>query len=235
MKLLLISNSTNSGEAYLEYPSHEIRNFLGSKTVPALFIPYAAVGVSYDDYTDKVKTRFNEIGHDIFSIHNFQDPVSAVKNAEAIVAGGGNTFMLITILHKLNLLKLLNEKITGGTPFIGWSAGANIACPTICTTNDMPIIQPPGFDALNLVPFQINPHYTDINIDGHAGETRQARIEEFLELNRNVWVTGLREGTMFSLENKNLQLIGSRPVKIFRYGRFPFEKEPGENLNFLLE
>jgi len=154
MKLLLISNSTNAGEAYLDYPKFQIQDFLGKKSIKALFIPYAGVTVSFDDYESKVKSRFNEIGHDIVSIHHFSDPIQAVKDAEAIVVGGGNTWQLLRMVHDNNITQAIQEKIKAGTPYIGWSAGSNLACPTIKTTNDMPVIDPKGFDAFNLIKFQ---------------------------------------------------------------------------------
>ena len=197
MRLLLISNSTNPGEQYLDYPKQNIREFLGDKHIKALFIPYAAVTFSYDDYELKVRDRFREVGHDIISIHHYTDPVSAVQKASAIVVGGGNTWMLLKLLHDHKLIEPVREKILAGTPYIGWSAGSNVACPTIRTTNDMPVAEPSSFRAFNLIPFQINPHYLDANPAGHAGETREQRIEEFIEVNPGIWVAGLREGTMF--------------------------------------
>ena len=207
MRLLLISNSTNAGEPYLEHPLKEIQSFLGSTQVNALFIPYAGVTLTYDEYTGMVKERFREIGHNIVSVHKVEDPVKAVEAAETIVVGGGNTFHLVKLLQEGGLIEAIRRKVISGTPFIGWSAGSNVACPTIRTTNDMPIVEPPSFDVLNLVPFQINPHYLDANPEGHAGETRQMRIEEFIEVNPDVYVVGLREGTMFHIEDKKIQLM----------------------------
>jgi dipeptidase E len=235
MKLLLISNSTNAGEAYLDYPKQQIREFLGNQPITALFIPYAGVTLSYDDYENRVKERFNEIGHDIQSIHHFNNPVNAVKEAEVIVVGGGNTFQLLKLLQDYILIEPIRQKVLSGTPFVGWSAGANVACPTISTTNDMPIVQPESFKAFHFIPFQINPHYLDANPDGHAGETREMRIEEFIEVNRNTFVVGLREGTMFLIEKGNIQLIGHRNARIFKFGRPPDELKPGDNFHFLVK
>jgi len=234
MRLLLISNSTNAGEAYLDYPKHNIREFLGETSVKALFIPYAAVTFSFEDYAKKVSERFNEVGHSIDSIHRYSDPVDAVKNAEAIVVGGGNTFHLSKMLHENGLIEPIREKVKSGTPFIGWSAGSNVACPTICTTNDMPIVEPQSFKAFDLIPFQINPHYLDANPEGHAGETREMRIEEFIEANHDVYVVGLREGTMLSVENNTIKLIGPRNARIFKKNLTPYELGANENFNFLL-
>lgn len=235
MRLLLISNSTNAGEEYLDYPKEEIRNFLGEEAVTALFIPYAAVTFSFDDYEKKVRNRFREVGHDIESIHNFQDPVSAVKEAKAIVVGGGNTWQLLKMIIEQGLIEAVREKVLGGTPYVGWSAGSNMACPTIRTTNDMPILEPSSFNAFNLIPFQINPHYLDANPDGHAGETRQQRIEEFLVVNPGIYVAGLREGTMLRLEGESLKLIGPRKLRLFRKGDEPAEFSEKDRLDFLLE
>ncbi|MDX9725806.1 MAG: dipeptidase PepE [Bacteroidales bacterium] len=235
MRLLLISNSTNAGEEYLAYPRAEIKRFLGEKHIKALFIPYAAVTFSWDDYELKVRERFRELGHDIISIHNYSDPVAAVEKAQAVVVGGGNTWMLLKLIRENKLIDPVRRKVLSGTPYIGWSAGSNVACPTIRTTNDMPVVQPSSFKAFNLVPFQINPHYLDANPDGHAGETREQRIEEFIEANHNLWVAGLREGTMFLVENKKIRLIGPRKARIFRKDRKPVELGERDDFSFLLE
>ncbi|OFY67880.1 MAG: dipeptidase E [Bacteroidetes bacterium RBG_13_43_22] len=234
MRLLLISNSTNPGEPYLDYPKKNIFDFLGASPVKALFIPYAAVTFSYDVYEQKVSERFREAGHDIESIHRFSDPVAAVKNAAAIAVGGGNTWKLLKTIRDNNLIDAVRKKVMNGTPYIGWSAGSNVACPTIRTTNDMPVTQPDSFDAFNLVPFQINPHYLDANPEGHAGETREQRIEEFIEINPDVFVVGLREGTMLLIENGIIKLTGPRKARIFRKGTLPKELGTGEDLSFLL-
>lgn len=234
MRLLLISNSTNAGEAYLDYPKEEIRKFLGQKMVTGLFLPYAGVTMTYDDYAAKVKARFNEIGHDIRSIHTFDDPVQAVEEAEAIIVGGGNTFHLLKMVRDNRLIGAVREKVLSGTPYIGWSAGSNMTCPTIRTTNDMPIVEPDRFDAFHLVNFQINPHYLDKNPDGHAGETREDRIMEFLVANQEMTVLGLREGCMLRVEGEKMVLIGNKPVRVFKYGKVPVEMEPGEDFSKFL-
>ena len=235
MRLLLISNSTMPGEPYLDYPKLEIQKFLGSKPVTALFIPYAAVTFSFDLYESKVEERFAEIGHHIQSIHHFNNAVEAVQNAEAIVVGGGNTWQLVRMMHDNLLMEAIRAKVLQGTPYIGWSAGANVACPTLRTTNDMPVIDSKGFDCIGLVPFQINPHYLDANPEGHGGETRQQRIEEFLEVNPETTVVGLREGTMLQLEGDSLRLTGSRSARIFRKGAVPMEMNTNDDFSFLLE
>ncbi len=235
MRLLLISNSTNPGEAYLDYPKHEIKKFLSEKPLTALFIPYAAVTFSFDLYEQKVADRFGEIGFQVKSIHHFSDPQEAVRNAEAIVVGGGNTWQLVRMLHDNGLMEIIREKVLAGTPYVGWSAGSNVACPTLRTTNDMPIIDPKGFDTTGLVPFQINPHYLDAHPEGHGGETREQRIEEFLAINPGVYVVGLREATMLRVENQDIQLIGSRKARIFRKGMEPMELAAGDDFSFLLK
>lgn len=233
MKLLLISNSTNAGEAYLDYPKHQIAQFLGKEIKSCLFLPYAAVTFSFDAYASKVQERFDEIGFQVDSIHWHDDPVKAVEQADAIVVGGGNTWQLTRMVHDHNLIDPIREKVLTGTPYVGWSAGSNLACPTIKTTNDMPITDPLGLHALNLIPFQINPHYLDANPDGHAGETREQRIQEFIEVNRDVYVVGLREGTMLEVLNNQIDLIGPRPARIFKYGHDPVETGPGGDFSFL--
>ena len=234
MRLLLISNSTNPGEPYLNYPKNEIKNFLGPKPVKALFIPYAAVTFSFDIYEEKVSERFREIGHEIVSIHHFTDPVAAVQEAAAIVVGGGNTWQLLKLIRDNDLVDIIRSKVYDGTPYIGWSAGSNIACPTIRTTNDMPIVEPDSFEAFNLIPFQINPHFLDTNPTGHAGETREQRIEEFIEVNPDVFVAGLREGSMLLRENEKITLHGPQKIRIFKKGSIPFELGTTDDLSFLL-
>lgn len=234
MRLLLISNSTNAGEEYLDYPKHNIRQFLGEKPVKALFIPYAAVTFSFDLYEEKVRNRFLEVGHDVVSIHRFSDPVKAVNEAAAIVVGGGNTWQLLKMVQDNGLIEPVRKRVLAGIPYIGWSAGSNLACPTIRTTNDMAITEPDSFAALGLVPFQINPHYLDANPAGHAGETREQRIEEFIEVNPGLYVVGLREGTMLIAENGRMTLAGPRKARIFLRGNAPAELGNTDDLSFLL-
>lgn len=222
------------GEPYLDYSKYEIQKFLGEQPVSAVFIPYAAVTFSFDTYCEKVEERFAEVGHHVIGIHTFKNPVKAIKEAEAIVVGGGNTWQLARMLNDQKLMIPIRKRVLGGTPYIGWSAGSNITCPTLRTTNDMPVIDPNGFDCTGLIPFQINPHYLDANPDGHGGETREQRIEEFLEINPDIYVAGLREGTMLKLENDNLELIGNRKCRIFKKGQKPIELSTGDNFDFLL-
>ncbi len=222
------------GEAYLDYPKYHIKEFLGEKPVKALFIPFAAVTFSFDEYESKVNERFQEIGYEVVGIHRFNDPIKAVQEAEAIVIGGGNTWQLVRMMHDQGLMMAIRDKVLGGTPYIGWSAGSNVACPTLRTTNDMPIIDPTNFNTMSLVPFQINPHYLDANPEGHGGETREQRIEEFLEINPRTYVVGLREGTMLKYEGNKLELIGDRQLRIFMKDTEPKEISAGGDLSFLL-
>lgn len=233
MNLLLISNSTNAGEPYLQYPIKNIGNFLsGVKEV--VFIPYAAVTFSYAEYEAKVQNRFNEIGIKVRSIHRAKDPRKMIREAEAICVGGGNTFALAKKMQQQGLMKAILNKIKQGTPYVGWSAGSNVSCPTICTTNDMPIVEPESFKAIGAVKFQINPHYLDANPEGHAGETREQRILEYLEANRSRYVVGLREGCMLRIDDNGIQLIGSRTMRVFKKGMETFEVAPGDNIDFLI-
>jgi dipeptidase E len=236
MRLLLISNSTNPGESYLNYPKKHVQTFLEKDNVrEALFIPYAAVTFSYDAYNDKVQQRFDEFGIKVKGIHKENDPVAAVKAAQAIVVGGGNTFHLLKHIQNAGIIEAVREKVLNGTPYVGWSAGSNMACPTICTTNDMPIVEPKNFKAFNLIPFQINPHYLDAHPQGHAGETREQRIEEYIAANPDKYVAGLREGCIFLFENGNLSLIGNKPVRVFKNGQKTVEVQPDEDFSFLLK
>jgi dipeptidase E len=211
-----------------------IGEFLASEPGTVLFVPYAAVRFGYDEYTDKVRPVLNGLGYDVRSIDQSPDPVAAIREAEAIAIGGGNTFRLVERLQHLGLIEPLRQRIAEGLPYIGWSAGSNIASPTLRTTNDMPIIEPRSFETLSAVPFQINPHYLDAHPDGHMGETREERIQEFLVINPNIWVVGLREGTSLRIEVDTVQLIGDRPARVFKHGQEAREVEPGEPLDYLL-
>lgn len=233
MNLLLISNSTNAGEEYLQYPIERIGAFLAGVEEVA-FVPYAAVTFSYEAYEAKVAARFERIGVRVRSVHRQSDPREAIRRAQAICVGGGNTFALAKKMQEQGLVREIADKISSGTPYVGWSAGSNVACPTICTTNDMPIVQPESFDAIGAVKFQINPHYLDANPEGHAGETREQRIMEYIEANPDRWVAGLREGCMLHLRDGRMELIGSRPMRMFKKGVEPFEIAAGDDLGFLL-
>ncbi|NDW09547.1 dipeptidase PepE [Dysgonomonas sp. 520] len=235
MKLLLLSNSTNPGESYLGYSKHEIKRFLGNKQLKVVFVPYAAIRFSYDEYENKVNDSLREVGISVTSIHRFGNPQEAIKEADALFVGGGNTWKLVRMLHDNNLMDIIRKKVGEGMPYVGWSAGSNVACPTLRTTNDMPIIDPKGFDTIGLIPFQINPHYLDDNPQNHGGETREDRIMEFVTENPEMYVVGLRESTILSYENGNLRLIGSRPARIFKFEKKTVELTSNDDFNFLLE
>ena len=235
MQLLLLSNSTNQGEEYLGWPREILSRFIKKNNIKScLFVPYAGVTISWDEYTARVQDVFRSWGCVVQSIHTSVDSKLTVSNAECIIVGGGNTFRLVQMMHETGIMAAIREKCLAGTPFIGWSAGSNIACPTLRTTNDMPVIQPASFNTLNLIPFQINPHYLDANPEGHGGETREQRINEFQALNTDVVVVGLREATALLVDGNSLNLLGNRPMRVFKAGKEPVEFQPGEDINFLL-
>ena len=153
--------------------------------------------------------------------------MTAVRNATAIAVGGGNTFHLVKMMHETGIMPEIREKVLKGTPYMGWSAGSNVACPTMRTTNDMPISEPPSLNCMGLIPFQINPHYLDANPAGHGGETREQRINEFLTVNRDIYVAGLREACLLEVGEGKIELKGSRPMRVFRFGSEPAEYQPG--------
>ncbi len=233
MKLLLISNSTNAGEEYLKYPIGAIAEHLqGIKEI--VFVPYAAVTFSFAEYERKVQARFDEIGIKVRSLHRAKNPVQMIRKADAICVGGGNTFALAKKMQEQGLMSAILSKIKSGTPYVGWSAGSNVCCPTICTTNDMPIVEPQSFKAIGAIKFQINPHYMDANPEGHAGETREQRILEYIEANPRRYVAGLREGCMLRYVDGKLELVGNRPMRIFKKGDAAREVKAGDDLSFLL-
>lgn len=234
MNLLLLSNSTTHGYGYLEHAEELLKNYLGTNIKKVTFIPYAGVTVSYEQYTEKVANIFNKIGYELESIHLSKDYKSTILNAEALAVGGGNTFRLLSELYQYDLVELIREKVKNGMPYIGWSAGSNMACPSIKTTNDMPIVEPKSFEALNLIPFQINPHYTDVIIENHHGETRDQRLQEFLILNPHAYVAGLREGCSFLIQGNSIKHIGDKSLKIFQLNEEPKEMNSDDDISFLL-
>ena len=233
MKLLLISNSTLYGSGYLDHAEAEIRDFLGAEVKRILFVPYALQ--DRNAYAASAQERFAKMGYELTSIHTAVNPAQLVKYAEAIFIGGGNTFRLLKALYDHNLLEPIRERVAAGMPYIGSSAGSNVAAPTIKTTNDMPIVEPPSFDALNLVWFQINPHYLDTDPNStHMGETREQRLLQFLEENSTP-VAAIREGAILRLESGVTMLKGSSGARIFRQGLEPVETVPGDQLDALLQ
>jgi dipeptidase E len=223
-RLLLISNSTQYGRGYLEHAEQELRDFLrGVRWV--LFVPYALKDLHA--YAQTAQGKFEQLGFALDSIHRAPDPRQAVEEAEAMFIGGGNTFRLLKALYEHRLLDLVRRRAEGGMPYLGASAGSVVACPTIKTTNDMPIVEPPSLAALGLVPFQINAHYIDADLGStHMGETREVRLRQFHEENETP-VVGLREGSMLRVENGTTVLKGTTGAKLFRRGETPYEVEPG--------
>ncbi len=227
-RLLLISNSTQHGRGYLDHAEAEIRNLLGP-AARVLFVPYALH--DRDAYTATARRKFEALGYDLDSVHCATTPRGAVERAQALFIGGGNTFRLLKALYENDLLASIRERVAAGMLYIGSSAGTVVACPTIRTTNDMPIVQPPSLDALGLISFQVNPHYLDPDPNSkHMGETREERLMQFHE--ENAWpVVGLREGDMLRVENGSVTLKGSFGARIFRRGQERVEVPAGTVLN----
>lgn len=232
MPLLLISNSTLFGSGYLDHAESEIRDFLGD-VKRILFVPFALH--DRDAYAATAQERFARMGYELSSIHQSPNPVQAVNETDAVFTGGGNTFRLLKALYDYELLDPIRRRVADGMPYVGSSAGSNVAGPTIKTTNDMPIVQPPSFEALGLVWFQINPHYLDAEKNStHMGETREQRILQFLEEDHTP-VAGLREGAMLRIENGVTILKGTCGARIFRKDLEPVETLPGDQLDALLQ
>jgi len=230
-RILLVSNSTVYGRGYLDHVEREIKAFLG-EAKHILFFPYALY--DRDGYAAKVKARFAAMGYSLESVHHATDPRKAVENTAAFFVGGGNTFRLLKALQDVDLLDPIRLKVKGGAPYIGSSAGSNVAGPTIKTTKDMPIVQPRSFDSLGLVPFQISPHFQDPDPDSkHMGETQEERIIQFLEENETP-VVRIREGGLLVCENGTVTLRGEAGARIFRRGEVPVEAKPGDNIVHLV-
>jgi dipeptidase E len=231
-RLVLVSTSTVFGTRYLEHAYPELRDGIG-RAGRVLFIPYALK--DRDGYAAKARAAFEEMGYGLVSLHEASDPRRAIEDAEAVFCGGGNTFRLLKTLQELGLLPLIRRRVGGGMVYVGASAGSNLACPTVRTTNDMPIVEPVSLDALGLVRFQINPHYLDPAPGStHMGETRETRIREFHEEN-DTPVVGLREGSILRVEGSSVLLKGVAGARIFRRGEDPVEVSPVAELGPLLE
>lgn len=233
--ILLVSTSTTHGTGYLEHCSEQIKALLAGKS-SILFIPFARPGgISHKDYTAKAREAFAAMNISLTGIHEAKDAVKAVNEAEAVFIGGGNTFLLLRQLYAHNIVKPLQERVKNGMPYIGTSAGTNVAGRTIGTTNDMPVVFPKTFDALQLVPFNINPHYLDpLKGSTHMGETRETRIAEFHHHNRQP-VVGLREGSMLQIKGEKINLVGPLTARIFLQGEKPVEFKSGDDIGFLME
>lgn len=233
-RLLLLSSSRDAAGVYLLHSASAIREVLGPSVKRVLFVPYAGVTISHADYAAKAAVPFATLGYQLQSIGDAPIAVDAVARAEAIVIGGGNTFQLLATLHDRNLLDAIRSRVHAGAPYIGWSAGAVVAAPTIGTTNDMPIIEPKSLRALNLIPFQINAHFTDFQQPNHQGETRAERLEEFIAVNRSTRVIGLREGSSLRITNDEISLNGDGTAPVFAYGSARTEYSAGDDISFLL-
>jgi len=232
--ILAFSSSRTGNSAYLEMAVPAIDEFLNNPTANIAFIPFASAGNDHEEYTAKVRAALPGTYTILTVTHD--NVTTVIAAADVIMVGGGNTFKLLHDLYATGALELIQQKVNSGTPYIGWSAGSNITGATICTTNDMPIINPGSFEALGFFPFQINPHYYNISVPGFNGETRDQRLEEFLQLNPQVPIVALPEGTALVLQNGHLQLTGSTAAFVLRYTNNALVKtvvEPGADLGYL--
>lgn len=225
--ILLASTSTLFGGQFLEYLKDELTQ-LFSNVNELIFIPYARPsGITHDDYTAKVAAFFSQLNISVRGLHTFDDPIQALQSGQAFFTGGGNTFLLVKTLHELNLMSVLRDEINAGKPYLGTSAGSNIGGVNMKTTNDMPIVYPPSFDTMGLIPFNLNPHYLDPDPQSkHNGETRETRINEFHTQN-DVTVIGLREGNWIRVKNDRMTIEGAHSTRIFEKGKLAYEVESG--------
>jgi dipeptidase E len=231
--LIIASTSTLHGGSYLDYLLPVLKeHFASCKSV--LFIPYARPGgISHEDYTQKVETVFKTIALEVKGLHEFSNPIEALQQAEGIFTGGGNTFLLVSQLYENKVMDVLKQTLETGTPYLGTSAGSNICGLTMQTTNDMPIIYPPSFATLGVIPFNLNPHYLDPDVNStHMGETRETRIKEFHQFNTAA-VLGLREGSWLEVKGNSIILRGTLTARLFRANQETVELESGSELSFL--
>jgi dipeptidase E len=233
-RLLLLSNSTMPGTPFFTWPRPFVKTFLGREKRNLVFVPFAAVTFSFDEYAAIAGRAFEEMGYTVTAIHAASDMAQAVRESDGVVVGGGNSFALLKRAYDHGLIDAIRTKVQEGAPYIGWSAGANFACPTIKTTNDMPIVLPPALDALGLVPFQINPHYHELKFEKQGGETRKERLEEFLVLNPGLSVVGLPEGMGIMRDGNELTLVGDGIAKLYTSGTITEDLKPGP-VNSLLK
>ena len=232
-KLLIASTSTLNGSAYLAYLLDELTVFFQS-TETIVFIPYARPsGLSHDAYTKIAETAFQKINKKIVGLHEFDDPIQALKDAEGIFVGGGNSFVLVDQLHRKNIMNTLRSVVNSGTPYLGTSAGSNICGISMGTSNDMPIVHPSSFETLGIIPFNINPHYLDpLPESKHMGETRATRIKEFHFFNTQA-VVGLREGSFLEVIGEQIVLKGPLNARVFEHHKAPYEISSGTDLSDL--
>lgn len=220
-RVLIQSSSHYHTSGYLDFAGEQYEQLYGSTKYEILFIPYAKVAGTYDGYEKQVQDAFKPFGHKIVSIHRFKDLQKAVREASAIAVGGGNTWALVTRMYEAGIIDLIRDRVNGGIPYCGWSAGGNVACPTLRTTNDMPIAEPPSFNTFGFIPFQTNPHF--ISAAGTSGlnnETREDRLEEFLWYNKDEEVIGLPEGTaLFVTGEHDCEVIGPKDAEALYWFR----------------
>lgn len=222
------------GTRFFTWPKPHVSDFLGTAVKDICFIPFAAVKFSFDHYEEMVSQAFSEMGYRVRSVHRAGDKKKFVQDASCIMVGGGNTFALLTRIYEHDLLNAIREKVLTGTPYIGWSAGANLACPTLKTTNDMPVVMPPSFESLNLVPFQINPHYHELRFENQGGETRRERLEEFLVMNPQSKVIGLPEGMFIRRDGDKLTLGGEGTAKLYGHDQPVRDVQTDEDISTVL-
>lgn len=229
--LIIASTSTVHGSEFLDYLKDELI-VLFENTNDIVFVPFARPGgISHELYTEKVNVAFKRIGKSVKGLHEFSNPVQAIENAKGIFIGGGNTFVLVHQLYQTNLIQPIRNAVLSGVPYLGTSAGSNICGLTMNTTNDMPIIYPPSFKTLALIPFNINPHYLDPEPNSkHMGETRETRIQEFHQFNTQP-VVGLREGSFLRVIGNDINLKGPHTARVFEYNKTPYEIEANSSLN----
>ena len=214
-RILLMSSSRKDNLRYLEHADDQIHHLLRHEPRRVIFVPYAAVTFSFDKYEEIVQPVFQRLGYELQALHRHADPVRAIEEADAIAVGGGNTFALLKRMYEAGIVSTIRDKVRAGTPYVGWSAGSNVAGPTIRTTNDMPIVQPPTLRALGLVPFQINPHFISGKPAGHNGESREERLAEFLEINQPEAVFALPEGSALYADGTTGTVLGERAALHF--------------------
>lgn len=230
--LLLLSNARGNHGGWLDHAEPLIRECFGAARRRILFLPFAAVTIGFDAYAAMARKRFAAMGYALTGAH--RTTPDAIAKFDAVVVGGGNTFNLLAEARARGWLAPLRARVRSGLPYVGWSAGANFACPTIRTTNDMPVVDPRGFGALDLVPFQINPHYTGRTLRGHGGESRDVRIEEFLRVNPAVAVLGIREGSLVRVAGERATLLLGPGARLFRHRHRAQDLKAGAEVSELL-